>query len=920
MRMRPLLAVTSALFVLAGAGCSTALPGDGRHPKGTGEGEGEGDTPPAPFDEASVLSADPGSSLPADGIAAFTVTAHLVDTAGHPLPGLTVTFASDLGTLGTPTVSDDAGDATVTLSSVDTGDATVSAVVATDDGDVALTSTITVAFEGCRTAAQAYEQELYPKVFSRCQGCHNELGLARAFGLSYELPFPGVDDWAQRSVDIITPFALIDETTTDGDTLPRIVAKPSQRLDEGHLGGLVITPGSEEDRLIQAFANRLRNPDACAGVDDPAAAALSRVALLSPRETYARAKLALTGDVATPEDLASMPDTEDALAQQLDALMATPAFDERLAEMYADWFLTDRFTKQMGGRRVLNRNGQYTRRFFYGPEGTRNQQCDPATDDCCSEFFSADYCAGKEDALIETLAREPLDLLVDIVKNDRPISDAVTLDHTIVTPLSATFYGFTDAERAAMFDTNPNNDATETHTAKIHKTAFNNVGAAGAGVQYPHAGLLTTQAMLGRWPTTTSNKNRGRAQSLIMRRLLDIDVMKFAEFSTATLPPDADLEQATQEYVACTACHSAVDPLAGLWQHFVGNGQYRKNAPASQLQDMPAPGFLDTPWDGSGDPLQFAAQQVVTHERFPLAMLMPVLQGLCGYNELDNNVDAADPDFAAKSLAVAIQHKIESDLRHKFAGDDGLRVKALVKDIVNSEVFRAGSADGASLTDVEKRGLELAGVGRGVMITPEQLDRKLASIFGFNYRLNRSPTGSKLLLDVKQYRILFGGINYDAISRRFRDPSPVLTRIVERMSNEMSCIGVPQDFAVTDPAQRKLFTLADASDDGDAAVRAQLKRLHALLLDEDVNDGDQELEASVALFDDVLARGRGLIASGDATAQLPTDCRATSSFDVARTPYPADGRAVVRDDPDYIIRAWMAVVSYLLQDPRFFTE
>jgi hypothetical protein len=169
--------------------------------------------------------------------------------------------------------------------------------------------------------------------------------------------------------EAIIPDVEVTERADTGakpkTTMPRIAAKPSLRLDEGHEGGLVIVPGSEEDRLLQAFAHRLQSPDSCAGVDDPAEAALARVEVLSPRETYSRAKLALTGAVATPEELAAMADTDDALDANLDALMTTPAFQARVTDWYADWFLTDRFTKQMGQRRVLNRNSEYTRRFFF---------------------------------------------------------------------------------------------------------------------------------------------------------------------------------------------------------------------------------------------------------------------------------------------------------------------------------------------------------------------------------------------------------------------------------------------------------------------------------------------------------------------------------------------------------------------------
>src|SRR5262249_6817478 len=151
------------------------------------------------------------------------------------LAGINVSFSADVGSISAPVTTDANGDAHATLSSTSTGDAVISASA----GTVALANTITVTFEGCRTAQQAFEQELYPKVFSRCQGCHNELGLARAYGLNYKLAFPGVDNWAQRNVDVITPYAQDIVTATDGSNIPRIVGKPTLRLDEGHEGGQV---------------------------------------------------------------------------------------------------------------------------------------------------------------------------------------------------------------------------------------------------------------------------------------------------------------------------------------------------------------------------------------------------------------------------------------------------------------------------------------------------------------------------------------------------------------------------------------------------------------------------------------------------------------------------------------------------------
>ena len=393
--------------------------------------------------------------------------------------------------------------------------------------------------------------------------------------------------------------------------------------------------------------------------------------------------------------------------------------------------------------------------------------------------------------------------------------------------------------------------------------------------------------------------------------------MKFAEFSTASLALDADLDAATQTEIACTVCHAAVDPLAGLWRNFGNSGQYRVAPLASAMVDMPTSAFLGTPLpDGESDIIGFAGAHIAAHERFPLAMLVPLLQGLVGFEELDSTLDALDPEFPEKALALEIQRKLLSDLRARFVLH-GLRVKPLIKDIIDSEMFRARGVIGTTLTPVEQAALARAGVGRGVMITPEQLDRKLTSLLGFTYRRNRTATGTALLTDIGQYQILLGGINYDSIAKRFREPSPTFSRVIERMANEISCIAVPQDFAITDATQRRLFRNVEITTEDPALIQAELIRLHKLLLEEDVQPGDTELQESLAVFNDTLALGRGLIGT---SANLTSDCDATASFEATPVPYPTDGRVRVQADPDYIIRAWMVTVSYLLSDPRWFFE
>ena len=100
---------------------------------------------------------------------------------------------------------------------------------------------------------------------------------------------------------------------------------------------------------------------------------------------------------------------------------------------------------------------------------------------------------------------------------------------------------------------------------------------------------------------------------------------------------------------------------------------------------------------------------------------------------------------------------------------------------------------------------------------------------------------------------------------------------------------------------------------GEAAIRAEIRRLHRLLLNERLSDGDPELEATYNLW---VASRAALAAEGRSSFR----CGATESYSVEPTPFPDATHSAIDSDPDNTIRAWIAVISYLLADGRFFLQ
>ena len=86
--------------------------------------------------------------------------------------------------------------------------------------------------------------------------------------------------------------------------------------------------------------------------------------------------------------------------------------------------------------------------------------------------------------------------------------------------------------------------------------------------------------------------------------------------------------------------------------------------------------------------------------------------------------------------------------------------------------------------------------------------------------------------------------------------------------------------------------------------------------------GSEAYQETYDLFVAVWEAGQELLDAGTEPAALPAACRAVKDYFTA-TPFDTPGaldRTPITADPDYVIRAWMAVVSYLLSDASFLLQ
>lgn len=778
--------------------------------------------------------------------------------------------------------------------------------------------------EPCTPVAQAFESTLYSPVFSKCAGCHNAFGLAGQMGLRFELELPGLPGAAQRNSQMLERIAA-ETVDVAGAPMPLLLAKPTAGV--GHVGGQVFAADSAEAQLLASFIEAVREPEDCEQPSpDQAAQLLARLDLDAPRRTYARAYFALTGRVATPEERDRVPDTEAGLAAALDDILSEESFQFRLADFFADSFMNRAWSSVANPYSqgpYLYRSGWRQLRYFNNLcEGeARNPCCHAPTQECCYEYESEEYCESSHGDSRHAMARttdgmveEPLELVKYLARNDRPVTELVTAEYTMVNPWSAAIYGIPAEDRALLFDEDPLNDRWEYVPAVVPANELNGLPPApDGGLYWPHAGILSSSGLLNRYRSTPSNFHRGRASRLVLPELLAVPVLDFADFNTNSLPAGADLELATQEYAACTSCHAAIDPIGGFFRFHPYGGRYveEDHRRARMPEHFPPASFLGEAAPDGMNPLLFLGTRIAEHPRYPLALVRTVLRGLVGTDLLKPPPSLEDPAFEAKALAFQLQQRLIADVVEDLSPASELTFRQIVRAAVQSPFFRAGGAEG--VTDATHReALAIAGIGGRTFHTPKQLSHKLQSVTGVEPPREPGARGD-LMIALNKFGLLLGGTDWNTVPHREREPSPVSARILERMAHDYACRGVVRDFSRVDPEARSMFTLVEPEtlpdDAGRAQIEAQVVRLHRLLLNENLPPEDPEIQATVALFEAALSTGQRLMEEGEVGA------RPTCS--VSR---PGPGERELTQDPDFVVRAWTAVVAYLLSDARFVME
>lgn len=714
--------------------------------------------------------------------------------------------------------------------------------------------------EECVDTRNYFEEEIWrPVLQADCFGCHNPEGQAKDTDLVLQgNDYPGYLDANYNTVQNVARLEI------DGTSL--MLLKPTAGVEHG--GSLRFQPDSDTYAAMEEMIARFDAPVHC--VDDKDIEAYFKgIVELDEEQTLRKATFLLASRYPTPEEYdAVRGEGIDALDPVLDEVLAEEAFYVRIQEIYNDLMHTDAMLDGDTAIDALDEERFPNKRWYEMlPDEQQDQNRDLAND---------------------AIAKEPLHILEHVLREGRPFTEVLTGDWTIVNPYSARSYDIP----LDLFD--DQNDANEW----IEYT-FEDI---------PQAGILSTPSFLARYPSTATNRNRHRSRIVydfffatdVMRLAArPIDVSSIADFNPTLYNPE------------CTVCHENIDPLAGAFQNWNDDGHYEPPE-EGWFPDMSPPGFADTqiPFEEKERALQWLTEQLVLDDKFALAVVHTLYTGLTGQERLLEPLDADHPDYIHQIAAFEAQDYTFKQIATEFE-DSGYDLRVAIKALVKTPWFRA-----VSLEEVPGNGRakKLAPMGTARLLSPEALDRRIVASVGFSWERG----GDNVLNGA--YRFFYGGIDSIQTTTRLTELNGVMANIAERMANEVSCAATPYDF--TRPSEERLLfpsvELTDQPGVGDDAILENIVYLHRHLLGETLDRDDPEIHRTFELFKAVFEHGNTdlLAEESEYSINLPTPCRVTTD----RITGEELGDAAITEDPEYTIRAWMAVVSYLLGDFTFLYE
>lgn len=628
---------------------------------------------------------------------------------------------------------------------------------------------------------------------------------------------------------------------------------------------------------------------------------------LPPLPTLRKATLNLAGRLPTETETELVETSgEEGLKQALDSVLNEEAFYSRLTEIYNDNLLLDKYLPHQRAIDLLH-SDDYPQKWWIRDLGL-------CTDNCTSdtEVNEKKRFYRLRDEVNDAIAREVYELIRYILQNNLPFYDFLTANYTMVNYYSARAYGVENQLEFRKLNIDDPNYPEDSKLLNDNAYVYdpNDFQPIQLG-NIPHSGLLTSHVFLNRFPTTKTNRNRHRSKT-VYKLFLDTDILTIGDGR-----PDAtqatNSQTPTLDNPSCTVCHNVMDPIAATFQNWDIRGRYRPTRLFNGwYTDMLPRGFNgeDMTLAGNVDSsLQWLGQQIINDPRFAYATVKALFKGFTGFEPLKNPIEN-DADSATSTIFKAQQTfftKLANDLINS-----NFDIRLPIKSLITSHWFRTQEMS------VDTDSTLVNNISTVRLLTPEMLDRKIKTTLGVGWE---KYTNNRLRPEVNNnFNILYGGIDSDNITQRLAAPNGLMIAVQTRMANEVSCQAVPLDF-YRSPGDRILFPYVQIDTsllepNNEEVVKINISLLHERLWG---SNESSEIEESFTLLKELQLAGLADMVQDTTWGNRHLDW----SCGIHQDPNTGDElvyeEKVYKDD-QYIIRAWMGLVNYLISDFKYLYE
>lgn len=661
------------------------------------------------------------------------------------------------------------------------------------------------------SALSFFESSVAPQIVdSRCVFCHVADGIAANTSLVFE---------RSSSTSLANNFQVLDDfRNSRSDAKEYLLNKASGSVAHG--GGTQLAAGSTDYSNLQNFIDALVSGT---GTTSSAGetAFLAGVEQLSPAKTLRRAAIILAGRAPTKAEYAAVDNGSDSeLRAAIRGVMTGDNFHNFLLNGANDRLLVrgtmDCCFLDGGG---IFPNYTNTRAEIW----LSSLQNYGVTNTFATDRF--------ENGIDRGLRDSPLELIAYVVENDKPYSEILTADYMMANSIAAfamngtgTFPKPDDYSDFQPITLDKYHAWTEEYKDEqvVEIQAHRILDTGPLFYDYPHAGVLNTQAFLFRYPTTATNRNRARSRATFMH-FLDTDIEASAPRTTDPVAL-ADTNNPTLYNPNCTVCHATLDPMAGAFQNYHEEGFYRQHGTDSLdnfykypedgntlyqhgdtwYRDMRDPGLLGENAPNNENSLQWVAQRITQDPRFARAAVKFWWPSMIGSELLTQPEVQSDANYQSKLMAYDAQTAAIQSLADNFIAD-GMNLKNLLVEMAMSPWFRASNVDESTLDPVEAEAHALANLGSERLLTPEQLARKTKSLTGYtwqnhyNFQSDLRQSGLE-----NSFHLYYGGIDAAGITKRATDMTALMSTVAMSHAVESSCPIVVREFSLTD-GERALF-------------------------------------------------------------------------------------------------------------------